>query len=121
MAWDSSRPVPWQRLMREWVIYVGIMAIVFAVFFSDNGLVGAFAGLLISGPLYLAFGYVLAKFGFQRKSFRELREVSAAKAAADRERESTSTSSTVTSRSRPAPTRRTSTGRGRPGTKKNRR
>ena len=32
MGWDSSRPVPWQRLMREWVIYVGIMALVLAVF-----------------------------------------------------------------------------------------
>ncbi len=107
--------------MREWVIYVGIMAVVFYVFFRENGLVGAFAGLLISGPLYLAFGYVLAKFGFQRKSFRELRELSAAKAAADREAAATSSSSAETSRARPAPTRRTSTGRGRPGTKKNRR
>jgi hypothetical protein len=72
MAWDSTRPVPWTRLMREWVIYAVFMAVVFALFFSDN-ILGALTGLLISGPLYLALGAVLAKFGYQRKTIKELR------------------------------------------------
>ena len=25
MGWDSSRPVPWQRLVREWLVYAAIM------------------------------------------------------------------------------------------------
>ena len=44
------------------------MAVVFVVLFRDRSLIGVFAGLLVSGPLYLAFGAMLAKFGYQRKS-----------------------------------------------------
>lgn len=60
--------------MREWLIYVGIMAAIFVLFFRDNGLVGILGGLLASGPIYLAIGYVLAKLGFQRKHLKELRD-----------------------------------------------
>ena len=35
--------------------------------------VGSYLGLLASLPLYLAFGAVLAKFGYSRKTLRELR------------------------------------------------
>jgi hypothetical protein len=108
MAWDSTRPVPWRRLIREWLIYAVIMAAVFLIFFRDASLFGAMVGLLISGPLYLVFGSVLAKFGYQRKSLKQLRAERedrtsgaarvAGSATADRPRE------------RPAPTRRTSGG-----------
>ena len=67
MAWDSSRPVPWQQLTRSWLIYVGVMGAVFLLFFRDRPTIGLFAGLLVSGPLYLAFGWVLAKFGYRPK------------------------------------------------------
>jgi hypothetical protein len=107
--------------MREWVIYAVFMALVFAVFFSDN-ILGALTGLLVSGPLYLALGAALAKLGYQRKTIKELRS--------QRSEPSTSTSSTSTSsrssapeRARPAPTRRTSTGpsqRPRSGSKRRR-
>ena len=73
MAWDANRPVPWQRLVREWLIYVTIMAAVFAVFFRDRGILGILAGLLASGPIYLAIGYAMAKLGFQRKQLKQLR------------------------------------------------
>ncbi len=33
VGWDSSRPVPWQRLIKEWVIYAGIMAAILLVVF----------------------------------------------------------------------------------------
>jgi hypothetical protein len=71
--WDSSRPVPWRRLMREWVIYAAIMTVVFLVFFPRNNAIGAVVGVLISGPLYLAFGAVMAKFGYTRKRLKDLR------------------------------------------------
>ena len=93
--------------MREWVIYVGIMAVILAVFFRDGGLVGAFAGLLISGPLYLAFGWVLAKFGYQRRSLKELRTPRAEPSGRSG---SEAASAGAGVRPRPAPTSRTSTG-----------
>ena len=111
MAWDSSRPVPWRRLIREWIIYVSIMAAIFVLVFRDRPLLGVFVGLAISGPLYLGIGYVLAKFGYQRKSLRELRAESRS-AAARPERE------VAGPKPRAAPTKRTgghSTRPGRPG------
>jgi hypothetical protein len=60
-------------LTREWLLYVGLMGAVFVLLFRNDSLIGIVAGLLVSGPLYLALGYVLAKFGYQRKSLKELR------------------------------------------------
>jgi hypothetical protein len=102
VAWDSNRPVPWRRLTREWLVYVAIMAVVFVVFFRDRNLVGIFAGLLISGPMYLAFGFALAKLGYQRKSLRELRS------EPRKQRETPDDSATAAAaRAKPAPTKRT--------------
>lgn len=109
MAWDSQRPVPWQRLIREWLVYVAIMAVLFVVFFRDRNLVGIFAGLLVSGPLFLGFGYVLAKLGYQRKSLKQLRDEPRATKA------KTTTSSDDRPRPKPAPTKRTGGSDGRPG------
>ncbi len=110
MAWDSNRPVAWQRLAREWLLYVGIMAVVFVVFFRDSNLVGILGGLLASGPMYLAFGFVMAKFGYQRKSLRELRS----EPRPDRERRRSEPDADQR-RAKPAPTKRTGGGPGRPG------
>jgi hypothetical protein len=117
VAWDASRPVPWQQLTRSWLIYVAVMSVVFIVLFRDRSLVGVFAGLLVSGPLYLAFGAILAKFGYQRKTWSELR--------AERSERGTARSSEVSqhadSRPRPAPTKRTGGGAQRPGGSRKRR
>jgi hypothetical protein len=80
------------------------MAIVFVVFFDREDLVGVFAGLLVSGPLYLAFGAVLAKFGYQRKTWRELRSESTRRAPA------TDVRGDGRPRPKPAPTKRTGGG-----------
>jgi hypothetical protein len=109
MAWDASRPVPWRRLIREWLVYVAIMATIFVVFFRDNPLIGILAGLLVSGPLYLLVGYVLAKIGYQRKTLREARAgVGAARTVRDVQ------PGAAPARPKPAPTRRTGGG-SRPG------
>jgi hypothetical protein len=105
MGWESSRPVPWRRLIREWLIYAAIMAVIFIVFFGDASLVGAMAGLLISGPLYLALGVVLAKLGYQRKSLKQLRAE-----RVDRADSTANPAVTGGPRHRPAPTRRTAGG-----------
>ena len=77
MAWDNSRPVPWKRLMREWVIYAGIMSVVFLFVFNNGNPAGAIAGVLVSGPMYLGLGWVLAKIGYQRKTMKEMRTAQA--------------------------------------------
>lgn len=114
MAWDSSRPVPWQRLIREWLLYVALMAVVFLLFFRQNGLVGIVAGLLVSGPLYLAFGYVLAKFGYQRKTLKELRS-EPRPSRSGTSGGGTDANDVAGPRPKPAPTSRTGGGASRPG------
>lgn len=118
MAWDATRPVPWKRLIREWMIYVGLMAIVFLIFMRDSSLAGIMLGLLVSGPLYIAFGAVLAKFGYTRKTMKQLRT--------DAPERSNTASSTVAAIDGPkpkaAPTKRTSgSTAGRPGGQRSKR
>jgi hypothetical protein len=97
--------VPWKRLIKEWAIYAGIMAVILMVVFRDGGrLLPILGGLLVSGPIYFVFGAVLAKFGYQRKTLAEMRTPRAAP------RGSTADSAEPATRSKPAPTRRTSTG-----------
>jgi hypothetical protein len=113
VRWDASRPVPWRRLLKEWVIYAAIMTAVFAIVIRDGArLVPILGGLLISGPVYLALGYVLAKFGYTRKTLADLRTPRAAPGSA------ADAASGDSSRPRPAPTRRTSTGANRPRAKR---
>ena len=125
MAWDSSRPVPWQRLTREWLIYVAIMAVVLLVVFRSTSAIGAFAGLLVSGPLYLLMGFVLAKFGYQRKTLKEMRAEPAptrrSKKKSKSEGDDDDAGASVAEKHRPAPTKRTSGGGNRPKKSKARR
>lgn len=104
MAWDANRPVPYRRLAKEWLIYASIMVILFATLFRDStDIGGVLIGLAVSFPLWIGFSYVLAKFGYQRKTLAELRTARASstpKTAVE----------TAPSRPRPAPTKRTSSG-----------
>jgi hypothetical protein len=112
VAWDASRPAPLRRLFKEWLIFAPIMALVIFLLQRDSsGLAGSLIGLTVSLPLYLGLGYVLAKFGYQRKTLAELRTPRAGATTA-------ATADAV--RPRPAPTRRTSTGHNRPGQKRRR-
>jgi len=111
MAWDSSRVVPWRRLIREWVVYAIFATVAFTIYFvaTDKKLeIGWLAGLLSSGPMYVAFGAVLAKFGYQRKTFKQLKEERPVVAATRSSRGGSH--SAPPARTRPAPTKRTSTG-----------
>jgi hypothetical protein len=113
MAWDSSRTVPWRRLIREWLIYVAVAAAAIVVYFlvTDKQIdVGLFTGLLVSGPAYIAFGALLAKFGYNRKTFKDLRAERPAAGDDRRGSDATGTSAATAIRTLPAPTKRTSTG-----------
>lgn len=120
MAWDSSRPVPWKRLVRDWVLYVGIMTVVFLIVYRDRITPGLFAGLLISGPMFVAIGALLAKLGYTRKTMQDLKAEAAARDAAKQ----TAAAGRATGpgpRPKPAPTKRTSGGTNRPNGKQRRR
>ena len=122
MGWDANRPVPWQRLAREWLVYVALMGVLFVALFRNQNLVGITAGLLASGPLYLAFGYVLAKFGYQRKTLKELRAEPRPSRASKRRDDDVDDDDDVVRRPKPAPTKRTGGGTtGRPGGSRRRR
>ncbi len=100
MAWDSTRKVPWKRLTKEWLVYLLIILVVFALFFSDSVNAGTFLGLALSGPLYVGFGGVMAKFGYERQKLIRT------------PRATQPTSRPTPQRSRPAPTSRTGARKG---------
>jgi hypothetical protein len=104
MAWDADRPVPWARLLKDWAIYAAIMAAIFLLFFDDDLSMGTFIGLVASLPIYLLFGSVLAKFGYTRKTMKEMREATPPRRSSD-------TADTAPSgRPKPPPTKRTGAG-----------
>lgn len=112
MAWDSTRTVNWGRLTREWLVYAIVMSIVFVLLLRDNVTAGSIAGLVASFPMYLLFGGILAKMGYQRKTLSDLRKQTPARTPRARKGSSSSSSNSAASprRSRPAPTSRTTTG-----------
>jgi hypothetical protein len=120
MAWDSSRPVPWQRLIRDWLIYVAIMTVVLAIVYRDRLDAGLFGGLLVSGPIFVLVGALLAKLGYQRKTLKQLRRDADTKAAERAIAGGVARPTASAVRSKPAPTRRTMGGGSRPAQRKKR-
>ncbi len=108
--------------MKEWVVYAAIMTGIFLLLFRDSNIVGAIAGVLISGPLYLLLGAVLAKFGYTRKSMKQMRAQRNDPAASSESSPSGDEGDDgPETRRRPAPTKRTSGGSNRPTAKQKRR
>ena len=108
----QQSPVPWNRLIREWLIYAAIMSAVFLIFFRGDNVLGAIAGVLISGPLYLAFGAAMAKFGYQRTRLKDVRGTT--KGSVDTPAAPPTSADDLESRPKPAPTSRTAGGGNRP-------
>lgn len=112
MAWDSRRPIPWRRLLTEWLILTVVTGVVFAVVVKEQR--GAnYVALVVGGGFYVVLGAVLAKFGYQRKTLKQLRvETRAQQAAAARQRAVAGPTASRTGR--PQATRRTNAGNRRP-------
>ncbi len=102
MAWDSTRPVPWKRLLIEWAV-IGIVIAAVSYFGTNNHRAESYISIFLAGFVYLAVGAVLAKFGYARKSLKQIRTETTARQAA-------SNTASPAIRARPAPTSRTSTG-----------
>ena len=104
MAWKSANPVAWKRLCIEWAV-IGTVVAVVSLVATDNRNAGSYLTILLGGFVYVAFGAVLAKFGYQRKTLKQSR----AEAAAAPVRQ-VGRSAPPSSKPRPAPTSRTSGG-----------
>ncbi len=106
MRWDSSRSVPWKRLSIEWAVVAAIVAVV-SFSATDNRKVSSYVALVGGGVVYLLVGTVMAKFGYQRKTMKQMR---ADVAAAPRRQAGLSKTgpAAATARPKPAPTKRTS-------------
>ncbi len=106
MAWDSSRPVPWKRLLIEWAV-ISVVVILISVTVTKNTKPESFIAILLAGGVYLGFGAILAKMGYARKTLKQMRTEAA---AAPPRKAGTGTGSGSSTRPKPAPTSRTSTG-----------
>ena len=106
MAWNSANPVAWKRLFIEWLVIGAVVAFV-SLFVTENRKWESYIAILLGGVVYVALGGALAKFGYQRKTLKQIR----AEAAATPPRQ-VGRSQPQSARARPAPTGRTSGGSG---------
>jgi hypothetical protein len=114
MAWDSTRRVPWKRMLTPFALYAVVAVVLFSVLgkgFDAGLLVGVAAG----GVIYALLATVMVKFGWNPPMFQS-KEERAAAATASAERRAAraaarsggkgSTAATP-ARAKPPPTRRT--------------
>ena len=103
MGWDATRPVPWQRFLKEAVIFGLGMCVVLFVFAGERD-PASFVGVSMGAVVYIFVAALMSKFGYQRKTLAQMR----AEAAAAPPRKVGATP--AAGRPRPQPTKRTSTG-----------
>jgi hypothetical protein len=112
MAWDSTRRVPWKKVLTPFALYAVVAVVLFSVLgkgFDAGLLVGVAAG----GVIYALLAALMVKFGwnppmFQSKAERaEAAAVAAERRAARAAAKSGGKAATTPSRAKPAPTRRT--------------
>jgi hypothetical protein len=114
MAWDSTRRVPWKRMLTPFALYAVVAVVLFSVLgkgFDAGLLVGVAAG----GVIYALLATVMVKFGWNPPMFQSKEErATAATASAERRAaraaaRSGGKGSTAAppARAKPPPTRRT--------------
>lgn len=101
MGWDSSRPVDWKQIGRQWVVFAVVFGVIFA--YSNRKELGVemLAAYAVILGLYLVAIYAVTKMGWFQRS-RPSPSVEA-RAIPGNDRSTPST----TPRSKPAPTKRT--------------
>jgi hypothetical protein len=114
MAWDSTRRVPWKRMLTPFALYAVVAVVLFSVLgkgFDAGLLVGVAAG----GVIYALLATVMVKFGWNPPMFQSKEErataatASAERGAARAAARSGGKGSTAAppARAKPPPTRRT--------------
>ena len=104
MRWDSARPVPWRRFLKEGLVFGLVMAGWFAV--TGDARPGTFLGVGIGATFYVLISAFMAKLGHVRTTMKEMR----AAAALAQQAKAAQTGATPAGRPRPAPTSRTGGG-----------
>ena len=77
MAWNAANPVPWKRLCLEWLV-VGTVVGIISLVTTDKHNAGSYLAIFFAGFFYVGLGALLAKFGYQRKTLRQIRAAAAA-------------------------------------------
>jgi hypothetical protein len=112
MAWDSTRRVPWKKVLTPFALYAVVAVVLFSVLgkgFDAGLLVGVAAG----GVIYALLATVMVKFGWNPPMFQSREERAAAAAAASERRAARAAAKSggkapdPAARAKPAPTRRT--------------
>jgi hypothetical protein len=111
MPWDSSRVVPWRRLLRDAALFGAAMVPVFGFVAKPDA--GAYVGLALGLVFYVLLMALLAKFGYSRKTLADMRAERQAAAAS-------APTAAPAPRGKPAPTRRTGGGQPRSAGKRRR-
>ncbi|MDO8391838.1 MAG: hypothetical protein Q7V57_15290 [Actinomycetota bacterium] len=103
MGWDSARPVPWKRFLKEGLLFsVGMSAVMYV--FAGERDPASFIGIVMGAVMYISVAGFLAKLGYVRTTLAEMR----AEAASRPPRQTGKNTVAATSaRPRPAPTSRT--------------
>jgi hypothetical protein len=104
--YDATRPVPWARLLRLFLIYAVIANAVFLLLFREDFGWGAVLGTAMGGVAYLAISAVMVKFGWDPPMLRARQNAQEARAKATAQ----SAPPPPAERGRPAPTKRTNAG-----------
>jgi hypothetical protein len=109
MRFDASRPVPWMRLARLFLVYAVIANVVFLLLFRDDFGWGVVVGTALGGLVYIGLSAFMVKLGWDPP---QVRARANARQASEQRAAGTGGGSVTpeTSRGRPAPTRRTNAG-----------
>jgi hypothetical protein len=116
MAWDSTRRVPWKKVLTPYALYAVVALVLFTILnkgFDPGLLIGVAAG----GVIYSLIAAIMVKLGWNPPMFQSKEERAArAQIAAERRAEraaakggsrSGKSAAPTTGRPKPPPTRRT--------------
>jgi len=102
MAWDTSRKVPWKKVLTPFALYAVVAIGLFSVIgggFNWGMLVGVAAG----GAVYAALAALMVKLGWNPPMFQTREERQATAQAAAERRAARDTAKGRTSKSAPVP------------------
>lgn len=107
MAWDSSRQVPWPKVVKLLGFYLVIVNAMILLLGRSDYDVGVFLSTLFGGTVYLLLTVVLVKFGWNPFAFGRRSAPSDASASRPGKGQA---AAAPPAKAKPAPTKRTNAG-----------
>ena len=83
MAWDSARPVPWRRFLKEGLLFAIGMTVVMYLFAGERD-PASYLGIVMGAVMYICVAALMAKFGYVRKTLAEMRAEAASRPPTNR-------------------------------------